>query len=75
MTAFCVKHSSYPVMQFKALKQPSSLQSKNKADTFAAGLEVTHKTLDKDLQDAEACQTQYPSYKQVVSKVGDVVSL
>ena len=39
-------------MQFKAQKQPSSLNSEIQADTFPAGWEETHQTLGKNMQEA-----------------------
>jgi len=38
MTPFCVNSHYYPVMQFKAPKQPSSMKSAINPNTFAAGL-------------------------------------
>jgi len=52
MTPFCVNYNYHPVMQFKALKQPSSLHLEIQVDTFAAGLQETHQTLLKNLQEA-----------------------
>jgi len=52
MTPFWADYHYHPVMQFKALKQPSSLKSKIQADSFAAGLEETHQTLCRNLHEA-----------------------
>jgi len=60
-------------MQFKAPKQPSSLNSEIQADSFAAGLEETHQTLRQHLQEAQANQTKYAGGKEVVFKVGEQV--
>jgi len=57
-------------MQFKAWKQPSSLKSGNQADTFAAGMEETHQTFCKNLQQAQASQTLYAGGREVVFEVG-----
>ena len=62
-------------MQFKALKQPSSLNSEIQADTFAAGLEETEQTLRKNLHEAQANQTKYAGGKEVIFEVGDKVWL
>jgi len=53
-------------MQFKAPNQPSMLKSDIQAETFGAGLEETHQTLSKNLQEAQAQQTRYASSKEVV---------
>jgi hypothetical protein len=45
------------------------------ADTFAAGLEETHQTLRKNLQEAQTRQTKYAGGKEVVFEVGDKVWL
>jgi len=75
MTRFCVNYHYHPVMQFTAPKQPSSLNSDIQADPFAAGLEETHQTLHKNLQEAQANQTKYAGGKEVVFEVGDKVWL
>ena len=75
MTPFWANFHYHPVMQFKAPKQPSSLNSEIQADTFAAGLEETHQTLRKNLQKAEASQTKYAGGNEVVLEVGDKVWL
>jgi hypothetical protein len=75
MTPFWAYYHYHPVMQFKALKQPSSMNSEIKADTFAAGLEETHQTLRKNWQEAQAIQTKYAGGKEVVFEVGDKVWL
>jgi len=63
------------VMQFSALKQPSSMNSEIKAHTVAAGLEETHGTLHKNLQEAQVNQTIHAGGKVVVFEVGDEVWL
>jgi hypothetical protein len=63
------------VILFKAPKQPSSLNSEIQADTVADGLEETHQTHRKNLQEVQASQTQYASGKEVVFEVGDRVWL
>jgi len=75
MTPLWAKHHYHPVMQFKAQKQPSSLNSEIQADTFAAGLEESHQTLPKNLQGAQANQTKYAGGKEVVYEIGDQVRL
>ena len=75
MTPFWANYHYHPVMQFKAPKQPSSLNSEIQADTFAAGLEETHQTLRKNLQEAEASQAKYTGGNEVVFEVGDKVWL
>jgi len=62
-------------MQFKAPKQPSSLNLEIQADAFPAGLEETHQTLRKNLQEAQANQAKYAGGKEVVFGVGDKVWL
>ena len=69
MTPFWANYHYHPVMQFKAPKQPSSLNSEIQADAFAAGLEETHQTLRKNLQEAQANQTKYAGGKEVVSRL------
>jgi hypothetical protein len=71
MTPFWAKYHYHPVMQFKAPKQPCSLNSEIQADAFAAGLEETHQTLCKNLQEAQANQTKYAGGKEVVFEVAD----
>ena len=66
MTPFQADYHYYPVMQFKAPKQQSSLKSEIQAHTFAAGMEETHHTLSKNLQEAQAHQTNYAGSKEVV---------
>jgi len=73
MTPFSGNYHYHPVMQFKAPKQPSSLKSEIQADTFAAGLEETHQTLRKNLQEVQARQTKYAGGKVVVFEVADKV--
>jgi len=75
MTPFWANYQYHPVVQFKAPKQPSSLKSQIQADTFAAGLEETHQTLRKNLQEAQARQTKYAGSKLVVFEVVDKVWL
>jgi len=75
MTPFWANYHYHPVMQFKAPKQPSSLNSEIQAHTFAAGLDETHQTLRKNLQEAQANQTKYASGKAVVFEVGEKVWL
>ena len=75
MTPFWVNYHYHPVMQFKAPKQPSSLNSDIQADTFAAGLEETRQTLCKNFQMAQANQTKHAGGKEVVFSVGDKVWL
>jgi len=75
MTPFWANYHYHPVMQFKAPMQPSSLNSEIQADTFAAGLEETHQTLRKNLQEAQANQTMYAGGKEVIFEVGDKVWL
>jgi len=75
MTPFWANYYYHPVMQFKAPKQPSSLNSELHADTFAAGLEETHQTLRKNLQKVQANQTKYAGGKEVFFEVGDNVWL
>ena len=71
MTPFWANYHYHLVMQFKAPKQPSSLNSETQADTFTADLEETHQTLSKNLQEAEASQTKCASSKVVIFEVGD----
>jgi len=59
ITPFWANYHYHPVMQCKALKQPPSLKLDIEADIFAVGLEETHLTLSKNLQEAQACQTIY----------------
>jgi len=75
ITLFWPNYHYHPVMQFKAPKQSSSLKSEIQADTFAAGLEETHQTLGKNLQEAQARQMKYAGGKEVVFEVGDKVWL
>jgi len=75
MTPFWANYHYHLVMQFKALKQPSSLNSEIQADTFAAGLEETHQALRKNLQEAQANQTKYAGGKDVVFEIGERVWL
>jgi len=75
MTPFWANYHYHPVMQFKAPKQPSSLKSEIQSDTFAAGLEETHRTLRRNLQEAQARQMKYAGGKEVVFEVGDKVWL
>jgi len=70
MTPFWANYHYHPVTQFKAPKQPSSLNSEILVDTFAAGLEETHQTLLKNLQEAEANQTKHAGSKEVLFEVG-----
>jgi hypothetical protein len=46
------------------------MNSEIQADTFAAGLEETHLTLCKNLQEAQANQTKYADGREVLLKVG-----
>jgi hypothetical protein len=66
MTPFWANYHYHPVMQFKAPNQPSSLNSAIQADTFAAGLEETHRTLRKNLKEAQANKTKYAGGKEVI---------
>jgi hypothetical protein len=75
MTPFSANYHYHPVMQFKAPKQPSSLNSETQADTFAAALEETHQTPHQNLQEAQANQTKYTGGKEVVFEVGGKVWL
>jgi len=75
MTPFWANYHYHPVVQFKAPNQPISPNSEIQADTFAAGLEETHQTLRKNLQEAQANQTKYTGGKEVVFEVGDKVWL
>jgi hypothetical protein len=75
MTPFWANYHNHPVMQFNAPKQPSSLNSEIQADTFTAGLEETHQTLRKNLQEAQANQTKYAGGTEVVFEIGDKVWL
>jgi hypothetical protein len=75
MTPFWANYHYHPVMQFKAPKEPSTLNSEIQADTFAAGLEETHQTLRKNLQQAQANQRKYAGGKEVIFEVGDKVWL
>ena len=65
-TPFWANFHYHPVMQFKAPKQPSSLNSEIQANAFAAGLEETDQTLLKILPEAQANQTKYAAGKEVV---------
>ena len=58
MTPFWADYHYYPVMQFKAPKQPSSMKSNIQAHTSASGLEETDNTLWKNFQDAQAHRTK-----------------
>ena len=69
MTPFWANYHYHPVMQFKAPKQPSNLKSEIQADTMAAGLEETHRTLHEILQEAQARQTKYAGSKEIVFEV------
>jgi len=73
MIALWVNYHNQPVMQFKAPKQPSSLTTVIQADTFAAGLEESHHTLHRNLEEAQADQTKYAGGKEVISEVGDKI--
>jgi hypothetical protein len=75
MTQFWANYHYHPVMPFKAPKQPSSLKSEIQADTFAVGLEESHQTLRRNMQEAQAIQTKYAGGKEVVFEVGDKVWL
>jgi hypothetical protein len=75
MTPFWANYHYHPVMQFKAPKQQPSLNSEIQADTFAAGLEETHQTLSKNLQEAQANQTKHAGGKEVDFEVRDRVWL
>jgi len=75
MTPFWANYHYHPVVQFKAPNQPFSPNSEIQADSFAAGLEETHQTLQKNLQEAQANQTKYTGGKEVVFEVGDKVWL
>ena len=75
MTPFWANYHYHLVMQFKAPKQPSSLNSEIHADTFAAGLEETHQTLRKNLLEAQASQTKHSGSKDIVFEIGDRVWL
>jgi len=75
ITPFWANYHYHPVMQFKAPKQPSSLNSEIQAETFAAGLEETDQTLRKNLQEAQPNQTKHAGGKEVVFEVGDRVWL
>jgi hypothetical protein len=55
-------------MQFKSLKQPSSLRSELQTDTFAFGFVETHPTLLKALLEVQTSQTKYPSGIEAVFK-------
>jgi hypothetical protein len=71
MTPFWANYHYHLVMQFKARKQSSSLNSEIQADTFAAGVEETQQTLRKILQEAQANQTKYAGGKEVFFEIGD----
>ena len=73
MTPFWANYHYHPVMQFKALKQLSSLNPEIQAGSSAAGLEETHQTLRKNLQEAPANQMKYGGGKEVILDVGDTV--
>jgi len=73
MTPFWANYHYHQVTQFNAPKQPSSLNSEIQADTFVAGLEETHQTLRRDLEEAQAIQMKYTGGKQVVFEIGDFV--
>jgi hypothetical protein len=73
ITPFWANYHYHPVMQFKAPKQPSSLDSEIQAHTFGAGLEETHQTLHKNLLEAQPNQTKYFDGKEVVFEVGHKV--
>jgi len=75
MTTFWANYDYHPVMQFKAPKEPSSLNSEIQPHSFAAGLEETHQTLRENLQEAQASHTKYTGGKEVVFGVGDKVWL
>jgi len=75
MTPFWTNYHYHLVMQFKAPKKPSTLNSEIHADIFAPGLEETHQTLCKYLQEAQSNQTKYAGSKEVVFEVGDKVWL
>jgi len=62
-------------MQFKAPKQPCSLNPEIQAAMFAAGLEETPQTLRKNLQEAQVNQPKDTGGKEVVFDVGDKVWL
>ena len=70
MTPFRANYQYHPVMRFKALKQPSSRNSEIQADQFAAGLEETHQTLRRILQEPQASQLKYAGGKEVFFEVG-----
>jgi hypothetical protein len=75
MTPLWANYHYHSAMQFKAAKQPSSLNSETQADIFAAGLEETPQILRKNLQETQANQTNYPGGKDVVFEVRDMVWL
>jgi len=75
MTPFWANYHYHLVMEFEAPKQPSSLNLVIQADTFAAGLEQTHQTLRKNLQEAQASQTKYAGGKEVAFEVGNKIWL
>jgi hypothetical protein len=75
ITQFRADYHCHPVMQFKAPKQPSSLNFEIQAVTSADGLEESHQTLCNNLQEAQAIQTKHAGDKQVVFKVADKVWL
>jgi hypothetical protein len=75
MTPFLVNCHNYPVMQFKARKQPSSLHSEIEAAMFAAGLEEIKQTRQKNLQEAQANLRKYAGGREVVFEIGGKVWL
>jgi hypothetical protein len=75
MTPFWANYHYHPVMQFEAPKQPSHLNSEIQADTFAAGVQETHQTLRKNLQETQANQKKYASGKEVDFEVRDKICL
>jgi len=66
MTLVWANYHYDPVMQFKAPKQPSNLNSEIHADTFAAGFEKTHQTLRQNMQGTQANQMEYAGGKEGV---------
>jgi hypothetical protein len=68
ITPFWANYLYHLVLQFKALKQQSSLKSEIQAETFAAGLNETQQNLQESSQEAHSNQTKYGSGHRLFSR-------
>jgi len=74
MTPFWANYHYNPTMQFKPPKEPI-FRSRIQADTWAEGLEKTHRLLRENSEEAQARQSKYAGGKDVTFKVGEKVWL